>query len=198
MALAAISSSRFLLPVTAVALVLLLGASRIGAFTKVEFKLKKLPKGSKFIVKGHRGEYRDAKTHVNSLPGTSDSSAVIYWDDPRIMGKRCRFSVGIPCTDSNATAEAAMSQESGWTEVETEEDMEALYCAFPYTGPLSAIVAAIRVYPQWVEETLRLGKGHGPIVKITPAKSGGFIEFYFLTMPPASPSSFMSCMSSIA
>jgi hypothetical protein len=170
----------------------------VHTFTKPQFSIKTLPKGSKYLVKGYRGQYRDAKKYAEGLPKSVASSWVaLYWDDPRIMHDRCRFSVGVPSAGlSSETRQTLLSQ--GFVECHVDEDIETLYCAFPYTGKISGIVAAIRVYPAWVDAAKELGKGHGPIVKITPNESEGFTEFYFMTMPPKEGSSFAKCMSSVS
>jgi len=170
-------------------------ANEVGAFRELKFDLRKLPKGTKFLVKGYRGDYSEAKPHINALPVETEQIVAIYWDDPRLMGNRCRYSIGIVC-GKQPEVEAKLKSEGGWTECEIESDLEILYCAVPYTGTVSGIVASIRVYPAWVEEAKKRGKAHGPIVKVT-SKKAGLIEFNFLTMPPP-PSSFSRAMDKIA
>ena len=174
-------------------------AHQHGIFHTITFNLVNVSKGKKFLVKGHRGEYRDAKQYFNELPESTKQMVGIFWDDPRIMGKRCRYSVGIVCAEeqeeeSASEVELRKKDDGEWKDCEIDSNLEALYCSFPYTGSISTIIASIRVYPLWVEEAKKRGKGHGPIIRIT-TKEKGLIEFYFLTAPP--PSSFAKAMERI-
>lgn len=165
-----------------------------GLFTPLKFRLTRYPKSEakRIRLKGcYRGKYRDAAKFIRQIEKElkADHTVVIFWDDPRIVGEtRCRFSVGIVLNEEKNEHDQRWK---GWSEVEVDTDLEAIYISLPYTNPLSNIVAAARVYPAWVEECKRLGKGHGPIIKIT-NKSQSSIEFYFLTMPP--PPSFAKSM----
>jgi hypothetical protein len=169
-----------------------------GLFSTFKFSLTHLKKNNKakLWLKGcYRGRYRDAANYVRKLEKELKytNTVVIFWDDPRIVGEnRCRFSVGIVLEqDEIEGGELLKEKLKDWIPVQQDTDLEAIYTSLPYTNSLSNIIAAARVYPAWVEECKRLGKGHGPIVKIT-NKSKGFIEFYFLTMPP--PPSFAKSM----
>ena len=156
---------------------------RAGAFYSIKFLLKSLPQGKKMLLKGYRGEYREVKKFLDKIP--SDNRVVaVYWDDPNIVEEKSfRFSVGVIQGENPALDEQLKLQK--YLETEVEHDLEAIYCEFPYTGTLSFIIGAFRVFPKWVEEAKRLNKGHGPIFQIL-SKKEEKADFFFLTFPPTS------------